>query len=344
MAFLDTLLAQDILPDGVIRWGIRRLLRQRLQEVRASTPVERQANVALFAQKLRSLPVAVETKAANEQHYEVPAAFYKLCLGPRLKYSSCFYETGRESLAEAEVAMLSLTSQRAELANGQEILELGCGWGSLTLWMAEQYPQSQITGVSNSASQKVFIESECRRRGLNNVRIITCDMNQFTTEAGRYDRVVSVEMFEHMKNWAELLRRISAWLKPQGKLFFHVFTHRDCAYHFESKDGTDWMSRHFFTGGIMPSNNLPTYFQDDLKLETQWEVEGRHYGQTAEHWLQNTDQHRAEILKIFGECYGNNQAKKWFAYWRIFFMACAELWNFRGGSEWMVCHYRLTKK
>lgn len=344
MAFLDTLLAQDILPDSVIRWGIRRLLRQRLQEVRASTPVERQANVALFAQKLRSLPVAVETKAANEQHYEVPAAFYKLCLGPRLKYSSCFYETGRESLAEAEVAMLSLTSQRAELANGQEILELGCGWGSLTLWMAEQYPQSQITGVSNSASQKVFIESECRRRGLNNVRIITCDMNQFTTEAGRYDRVVSVEMFEHMKNWAELLRRISAWLKPQGKLFFHVFTHRDCAYHFESKDGTDWMSRHFFTGGIMPSNNLPTYFQDDLKLETQWEVEGRHYGQTAEHWLQNTDEHRTEILEIFGECYGNNQAKKWFAYWRIFFMACAELWNFRGGSEWMVCHYRLTKK
>lgn len=344
MAFLDTLLAQDILPDSVIRWGIRRLLRQRLQEVRASTPTERQANIALFAQKLRNLPVAVETKAANEQHYEVPAAFYKLCLGPRLKYSSCFYETGRESLAEAEVAMLSLTSQRAELANGQEILELGCGWGSLTLWMAEQYPQSQITGVSNSASQKVFIESECRRRGLNNVRIITCDMNQFTTEAGRYDRVVSVEMFEHMKNWAELLRRISAWLKPQGKLFFHVFTHRDCAYHFESKDGTDWMSRHFFTGGIMPSNNLPTYFQDDLKLETQWEVEGRHYGQTAEHWLQNTDQHRAEILKIFGECYGNNQAKKWFAYWRIFFMACAELWNFRGGSEWMVCHYRLTKK
>ena len=344
MAFLDTLLAQDVLPDSVIRWGIRRLLRQRLQEVRASTPAERQANIALFAQKLRNLPVAVETKAANEQHYEVPAAFYKLCLGPRLKYSSCFYETGRESLAEAEVAMLSLTSQRAELANGQEILELGCGWGSLTLWMAEQYPQSQITGVSNSASQKVFIESECRRRGLNNVRIITCDMNQFTTEAGRYDRVVSVEMFEHMKNWAELLRRISAWLKPQGKLFFHVFTHRDCAYHFESKDGTDWMSRHFFTGGIMPSNNLPTYFQDDLKLETQWEVEGRHYGQTAEHWLQNTDQHRAEILKIFGECYGNNQAKKWFAYWRIFFMACAELWNFRGGSEWMVCHYRLTKK
>jgi cyclopropane-fatty-acyl-phospholipid synthase len=344
VAFLDTLLASDILPDYVIRWGIRRLLRQRQEEVRASSPAERQKNVAQFAQKLRSLPVAVETKAANEQHYEVPAAFYKLCLGPRLKYSSCYYESGRESLAEAEVAMLSLTCQRAELANGQEILELGCGWGSLTLWMAEKYPQSQITGVSNSASQKVFIESECQRRGLNNVRIITCDMNQFTTEAGRYDRVVSVEMFEHMKNWAELLRRISAWLKPQGKLFFHVFTHRDSAYHFESKDGTDWMSRHFFTGGIMPSNDLPTYFQDDLKLETQWEVEGRHYGQTAEHWLQNTDQYRREILEIFGECYGANQAKKWLAYWRIFFMACAELWNFRGGSEWMVCHYRMTKK
>lgn len=344
MAILDTLLAKDILPDSIIRWGIRRLLRQRLKEVRATTSAERHKNVAQFSQTLRELPVAIETKAANEQHYEVPAAFYQLSLGPRHKYSSCFYQTGRETLAEAEVAMLTLTCQRAELANGQEILELGCGWGSLTLWMAEQYPESQITGVSNSASQKAFIESECFRRGLKNVRIITCDMNQFTTEAGRYDRVVSVEMFEHMKNWAELLRRISAWLKPQGKLFFHVFTHRDCAYHFESKDGTDWMSRHFFTGGIMPSNDLPSYFQDDLKLETHWEVEGRHYGQTAEHWLQNTDQNRAAILEIFRQCYGTNQAKKWFAYWRIFFMACAELWNFRGGSEWMVCHYRMTKK
>ena len=344
MAFLDTLLGKNLLPDGVIRWGIRRLLRQRIQDERADSEVARLANVQKFSQQLRALPVAVETKAANEQHYEVPAAFYKLCLGPRLKYSSCFYERGDVSIGQAEETMLALTCQRAELKDGQDILELGCGWGSLTLWMAEKYPNARITGVSNSASQRAHIEGECARRGFKNVRIITCDMNLFAPDAAQFDRVVSVEMFEHMKNWAELMRRISTWLKPQGKLFFHVFTHRDCAYHFESKDGSDWMSRHFFTGGIMPSNNLASLFQDDLKLETQWEVNGRHYGQTSEHWLQNTDRHRDEVLKIFAQTYGPAEARKWLAYWRIFFMSCAELWNFDNGNEWMVCHYRFCKK
>ena len=344
MAFLDTLLGKNILPDSVIRWGIRRLLRQRIKDERADSEAERLENVRKFSQALRTFPVAVETKAANDQHYEVPAAFYKLCLGPRLKYSSCFYERGDESIGQAEETMLALTCQRAELKDGQDILELGCGWGSLTLWMAEQYPNARITGVSNSASQRAHIEGECVRRGFKNVRIITCDMNQFAPEASQFDRVVSVEMFEHMKNWSELIRRVSTWLKPQGKLFFHVFTHRDCAYHFESKDGTDWMSRHFFTGGIMPSNNLANFLQDDLKLETQWEVNGRHYGQTSEHWLQNTDRHRAEVLEIFAKTYGPTEARKWLAYWRIFFMSCAELWNFEGGKEWMVCHYRFAKK
>ena len=344
MAFLDTLLGKNILPDCVIRWGIRRLLRQRIKDERADSEAVRLENVGKFSQALRAFPVAVETKAANDQHYEVPAAFYKLCLGPRLKYSSCFYERGDESIGQAEETMLALTCQRAELKDGQDILELGCGWGSLTLWMAQQYPNARITGVSNSASQRAHIESECVRRGFKNVRIITCDMNLFAPEAAAFDRVVSVEMFEHMKNWAELMRRISTWLKPQGKLFFHVFTHRDCAYHFESKDGTDWMSRHFFTGGIMPSNNLASFFQDDLKLETQWEVNGRHYGQTSEHWLQNTDRHRDEVLEIFSKTYGPSEARKWLAYWRIFFMSCAELWNFDSGNEWMVCHYHFAKK
>ena len=343
MPLLDTVLGWDVLPDSLIRLGIRRLLRQRLRDERADDPAERRRRVDAFAEELRRLPVAVATKAANDQHYEVPAAFYRLCLGPRLKYSSCLYPKGDEDIPAAEEAMLALTCERAELTDGQDVLELGCGWGSLTLWMAEKYPRSRITGVSNSASQRAHIESEARARGLTNVRIITCDMNVFDAGAGAYDRVVSVEMLEHMKNWGELLRRVSTWLRPGGALFFHVFTHRDCAYHFESKDGTDWMSRHFFTGGIMPSNCLASRFQEHLKLEQAWEVEGRHYGQTAEHWLRNTDRHRAEVLEIFARTYGPGEARKWLAYWRIFFMACAELWNFDGGREWMVCHYRFRK-
>lgn len=343
MPLLDTVLGWDVLPDSLIRRGIRRLLRQRLRDERSDDPDERRRRVDAFAEELRRLPVAVATKAANDQHYEVPAAFYRLCLGPRLKYSSCLYPKGDEDIPAAEEAMLALTCERAELTDGQDVLELGCGWGSLTLWMAEKYPRSRITGVSNSASQRAHIESEARARGLTNVRIITCDMNVFDAGAGAYDRVVSVEMLEHMKNWGELLRRVSTWLRPGGALFFHVFTHRDCAYHFESKDGTDWMSRHFFTGGIMPSNCLASRFQEHLKLEQVWEVEGRHYGQTAEHWLRNTGRRRKEVLEIFARTYGPGEARKWLAYWRIFFMACAELWNFDGGREWMVCHYRFRK-
>ncbi|MFM7397452.1 MAG: SAM-dependent methyltransferase [Verrucomicrobiota bacterium] len=343
MPLLDTVLGWDVLPDSLIRRGIRRLLRQRLRDERSDDSAERRRRVDAFAEELRRLPVAVATKAANDQHYEVPAAFYRLCLGPRLKYSSCLYPKGNEDIPAAEEAMLALTCERAELTDGQDVLELGCGWGSLTLWMAEKYPRSRITGVSNSASQREHIESEARARGLTNVRIITCDMNVFDAGAGAHDRVVSVEMLEHMKNWGELLRRVSTWLRPGGALFFHVFTHRDCAYHFESKDGTDWMSRHFFTGGIMPSNCLASRFQEHLKLEQVWEVEGRHYGQTAEHWLRNTDRRRKEVLEIFARTYGPGEARKWLAYWRIFFMACAELWNFDGGREWMVCHYRFRK-
>ena len=342
MAFMDRLLGWDILPDSLLRWGIRRLLRQRILDERASTPEARETRAAAFAAELRTLPVAIETKAANAQHYEVPTEFYQLALGPRLKYSCAWYETGKESLAEAEEAMLALSCRRAELADGQRILELGCGWGSLTLWMAEKYPNARITAVSNSATQRAHIERVCREKGFRNVEVITCDMNRFAPAEPGYDRVVSVEMFEHMKNWAELLRRVSTWLKPGGNCFIHVFTHRDAPYHFESKDGSDWMSRHFFTGGIMPSNCLVGRFQDDLRLEARWEVEGRHYGQTSEHWLENTDKNRAAALEIFRRTYPAGDDRKWLAYWRIFFMACAELWNYRTG-EWMVCHYRLVR-
>lgn len=342
MSLSDALLSRGLLPDPVIRFGIRRLLAERLREVRAPDAATRENNLRAFAAELDTMPVAVRTDAANEQHYEVPAAFYKAVLGPRLKYSCGLYTSPSSTLAEAEEAMLDLCCSRAELADGQEILELGCGWGSLTLHMARRYPSARITGVSNSNSQREHIEAECRLLGLTNVRILTRDMNDFAAETSRYDRVVSVEMFEHMKNYRELLRRIAGWLKPGGKLFVHIFTHRDCAYHFVARDESDWMSKYFFTGGTMPANDLLAFWQDDLRLETRWEVDGTHYQRTAEDWLRNMDAARAELREIFQRTYGDQSRRMWH-YWRVFFMSCAELWGYADGREWMVCHYRFVK-
>ena len=337
---IDTLLEKNLLPDWLIRLGIRRLLRQRLHEIEHPSP---EVQVAAFAEALRARPIAVNTAESKEQHYEVPTLFYQKCLGPRLKYSSGLYERGDETLAQAEEKMLALTGARARLADGQEILELGCGWGSLTLWMAEKHPSARITGVSHSRTQRDHILAQAKRRGLANVNIITCDMNDFAADAGRYDRVVSVEMFEHMKNWPRLMANIARWLKPGGLFFAHVFVHARFAYHFEVRDETDWMSRYFFTGGLMPAHDLFPRFQDDLKLVESWKVNGTHYAKTAEHWLQNMDAHRAEIMPLFAETYGAGQAVKWWAYWRVFYLACAELWNYRAGAEWHVSHYLFRK-
>jgi len=327
-------------PTGLIRLGIRRLLRQRLAEIEHPSP---EIQVAQFAEALRTMPIAVNTAESKEQHYEVPTLFYQKCLGPRLKYSSGYYERGDETLAQAEEAMLTLTCDRARLADGLDILELGCGWGSLTLWMAEKYPLARITGVSHSRTQRVHILGEAQRRGLGNVSIITCDMNDFSAATGAFDRVVSVEMFEHMKNWPRLMAHIARWLRPGGHFFAHVFTHSRYAYHFEVRDATDWMSRYFFTGGMMPAHDLFIRFQDDLKLVADWKVNGRHYAQTSEHWLQNMDAHKAEIMPLFAQTYGAGSAVKWWAYWRVFYLACAELWAFRRGDEWHVSHYLFRK-
>ena len=334
---IDTLLEKNLLPDKLVRIGIRRLLAQRLREEHAR--YDRAAYVA----DLKTRALAEQTAAANEQHYEVPTAFYHYCLGPRLKYSGCLYPQGTETLADAEEHMLALYADRAQLADGQHILELGCGWGSLCLYNAEKFPQAKITAISNSRTQKEYIDTEARKRGLTNLRIITCDINAFDIAPAQFDRVVSVEMFEHLKNYELLFRNIARWLKPGGLLFTHIFTHHALSYHFVARDSTDWMSRYFFTGGQMPAHDLLMQFQDDLKLVTDWQVNGRHYQQTAEHWLANMDRHREEIIPLFRDTYGADQAVKWWAYWRTFYMACAELRGYRNGEEWLASPYLFCK-
>lgn len=341
---IDSLLERDLLPDWTIRAGIRHLLRQRLKEEAFASGADPRRHIQEHADDLRNRPLAENTAAANEQHYEVPTEFYQMCLGPRLKYSGCLYPTGGETLEKAEEAMLALYVERARIRDGQEILELGCGWGSLTLYLAERFPSSRILAVSNSQSQRRFIEGEARLRSLENVHVVTADMNEFDASEGRFDRVVSIEMFEHMKNYERLLAKVSRWLKPDGKLFVHIFTHRKFAYHFEQRDASDWMARYFFTGGQMPSHDLLSFFQKDLRLVEDWKVNGRHYQKTAEHWLENMQRHKARIMVQLADTYGADKAVKWWAYWRIFFMSCAELWGYRGGEEWLISHYLFEQK
>ena len=337
------LLEKDLLPDPLIRWGIRRLLRKRLSEETAGGPGQIEVRKRAFVEQLKQSPIAVDTDAANEQHYEVPTAFFRFVLGPNMKYSGCLWHDGVSDLEAAEREMLELTCQRARLADGQRILELGCGWGSLTLFMAKRMPSAQITAVSNSRTQKEFIDAQARARGLKNVRVITSDMRDFAI-GDTFDRVVSVEMFEHMRNYELLLARIASWLKPDGLLFVHIFVHKDVAYPFEITGEDDWMARYFFTGGIMPSADLLGHFSRDMKRVEQWPVDGTHYEETCNAWLERMDNNRAEILPLFRDVYGADQALKWWVYWRVFFMSCAELFGFKGGSEWRVEHYLFEKR
>jgi cyclopropane-fatty-acyl-phospholipid synthase len=329
---------QGLVPDRVSRAGIRRLLRERLRELRPDDCEHVSDRVREFVDMMDQAPVAPLPEKANEQHYELPAAFFAQVLGPQAKYSCCYWDDGVRHLAGAEQRALEITSDRARLHDGLNILELGCGWGSLTLFMAQRFPNAEITAVSNSQSQREFIQARAQALGVSNVRVLTADMNDFDADQ-QFDRVVSLEMFEHMRNYRRLFARISGWLRPGGLFFMHIFCHRNSPYAFVDRGPSDWMSRYFFSGGIMPSDDLPLHFQQDLQLLDRWRWNGRHYEKTLNAWLARMDQRRDVLMPILQETYGLDGADTWWMRWRLFFMACAELFGYADGNEWWVSHY-----
>jgi cyclopropane-fatty-acyl-phospholipid synthase len=334
---------QNLVPDAILRVGIRREIDMELVKIKTLSAAQRMAKKQAFIRELKAMPIAVATKEANDQHYEVPDEFYQMVLGPCLKYSCCYYETPETTLGEAEVAMLEMYCERAGLVDGMNLIDLGCGWGSVTLYMAKKYPNSTIRSISNSNSQREYIMSTAARRGLNNVFVFTGDISSFDLPKDEYygwaDRVISIEMFEHMKNYQLLMKKVSNWIKPGGKLFIHIFTSLEVPGHYES----GWMTENFFTGGTLPSDDLLLYFQDDLKIENHWRVNGAHYQRTLEDWLKIMDTKKQATLDIMGRTYGAAEAMKRYVYWRLFFIGCAEFFGARNGEEYMVSHYLFVK-
>ncbi len=333
---------RGLLPDALVRQGIRWMCRARLRELRHGGCARQADRYAALVATLQESPVAIHVDAANAQHYELPAQFFAACLGKRLKYSGAYYPRGEETLDQAEEAMLALYGERAALEDGQRVLELGCGWGSLTLWMAERYRNSQILAVSNSSRQRAYIQKQCQLRGLSNVQLITQDVNSLRLPDRAFDRCVSIEMFEHMRNYATLMQRIGACLCRGGKLFVHIFAHRELPYCFETAGAGNWMGRHFFTGGLMPAADTLLWFQGELTIEQRWLLDGTHYQRTANHWLANQDAHREIVMDALREAYGAATAPLWYQRWRLFWMACAELFGYAGGQEWLIAHYRFS--
>lgn len=334
------------IPDPAIRFGIRQLCKARLHEFDFNSLEKTQSEAQAYANMLKASPLAVHTREANEQHYELPSDFFLHVLGKNLKYSSCYWDENTKTLDEAEDLALSIYLERAQIKDGMRILELGCGWGSLTLFMAKAFPNSQIVAISNSSSQKLFIDQEAKKRNLKNVLVLTRDISQLESlalEFDSFDRVMSVEMFEHFKNYEILLSKISDVLTPEGKLFVHIFTHKDFSYPFETEGEDNWMGKYFFTGGQMPSHHLLFNFQRDLKLQESWAWDGTHYEKTSNAWLERMDANKDLIKDLFARTYGK-ESTEWFNRWRVFFMSCAELFGYERGQQWGVSHYLFSKR
>ena len=329
---------RGLVPDSVLRAGIRRLCRQRLKDIRADDIEMSSRFLEEFIDHMNRSDIAPIPEIANDQHYEVPPEFFSIVLGSHAKYSCGYWGKGAQALDQAEADALRITCSRAGIRDGMTVLDLGCGWGSLSLWIAKHFPACRVMSVSNSAQQGEYIRTLANNQGLGNLEVLTADMNHFETTQ-RFDRIVSVEMFEHMRNYRALFARLSGWLKPNGEFFMHIFCHRSCVYEFRDEGPSDWMGRHFFSGGIMPSDDLPLRFQENLQLLRRHRWNGTHYEKTANAWLRNMDANREQILPILAATYGEGNAERWFQRWRIFFMACAELFGYEGGSEWYVAHY-----
>jgi len=344
---LDQLLARR-LPDSLLRTAVRLILKRKTKLQQINNIEDRQAFISTFVENLRQEKIAVHTDYANDQHYELPPQFFQAVLGKMLKYSCGYWpdppdiSQASEYLDRSEEDMLALTCRRAEVAGGQQVLDLGCGWGSAALYMAREYPGAEITAVSNATPQIEYINSEAERFGYSNLSAMKADINELELPQ-KFDRVVTVEMFEHMRNYQALLNKVAGFIKPGGKLFVHIFSHHTYPFLYENRTGRDWMARHFFTGGTMPSKDLLHYFLDHFALEKQWAIPGTHYRYTLEAWLQKMDRQRKNIYPLFVETYGKDEAEKWWNYWRLFFLSCAEFFGFRQGNEWFVSHYLLSK-
>ena len=336
---IATYLAEKaLLPDSIIRWGIRNQLKERIK----SSYEPNHTHYNKFIDMLKNSPIAIETQAANEQHYEVPSEFFIKILGPRLKYSCCQWDSEQSTLQEAEESSLKQVCERAEIQDGMSILDLGCGWGSFSLWAAEKYPNSEITSVSNSNSQRIHIESQAKLRKLTNITVKTEDINHFEMDQ-TFDRIVSIEMFEHLRNYQKLFSKLANFLNEEGQLFVHIFNNRRYAYSFEDENPRDWMARYFFAGGIMPSHDLFHQFDDDLSVVKSWKVNGVHYQKTLDAWLSKIDQNEEEILSLFNEVYGTINSKLWLQRWRLFHLVCSELFGYKEGEDWAVTHYLFKK-
>ncbi|POB13470.1 MULTISPECIES: SAM-dependent methyltransferase [Pseudomonadati] len=339
MSILMNAAERGYIPDPLIRMGIRKLIKQRKDEINKNLEFHKSGIINDFNKSL----IAEDVDKANEQHYELPPEFFKLVLGANLKYSSALFDNGITSLDEAESAMLEKYCERAQIVDGMDILELGCGWGSLSLFLARKFPNSKITAISNSNGQREFIEERIKERSLNNLEIKTCDINDFNIE-NKFDRIVSIEMFEHMRNYNSLFKKVASWLKDDGRLFIHIFCHKDASYFFETQGEDNWMGRYFFTGGVMPSFDLFEKVQDSFKLVEKWKVNGANYQETSEQWFLNMEKKRSEIMKVMANTYGEDQANIWFHRWKIFFASCAELFGYDNGEEWFVGHFLFEKK